>query len=139
MQADGSEKQIKGMYLTQITEDGNLAVLTGSNQYSVSDKIIRGGVKIQKRDLETKDTKPQGGATFKDTAFEIISLNENAVLVDGKLYQKNEVVKTIHTGIDGIASTSADTIPYGKYRMEESKAPDGYLTDGAKPIDFTIT
>ncbi len=139
MQADGSEEQIKGMYLTQITEDGNLAVLTGSNQYSVSDKIIRGGVKIQKRDLETKDTKPQGGATFKDTAFEIISLNENAVLVDGKLYQKNEVVKTIHTGIDGIASTSTDTLPYGKYRMEESKSPNGYLTDGAKPIDFTIT
>ena len=128
MQADGSEEQIKGMYLTQITEDGNLAVLTGSNQYSVSDKIIRGGVKIQKRDLETKDT-----------AFEIISLNENAVLVDGKLYQKNEVVKTIHTGIDGIASTSTDTLPYGKYRMEESKSPNGYLTDGAKPIDFTIT
>ena len=139
MQADGSEEQIKGMYLTQITEDGNLAVLTGSNQYSVSDKVIRGGVKIQKRDLETKNTKPQGGATFKDTAFEISSLNENAVLVDGKLYQKNEVVKTIHTGIDGIASTSADTLPYGKYRIEESKAPDGYLTDGAKPIDFTIT
>ena len=61
------------------------------------------------------------------------------MLVDGKLYQKNEVVKTIHTGIDGIASTSTDTLPYGKYRMEESKSPNGYLTDGAKPIDFTIT
>ena len=42
MQADGSEEQIKGMYLTQITEDGDLAVLSGSNQYHVSDKVIRG-------------------------------------------------------------------------------------------------
>ena len=89
--------------MAQITEDGELAALSGSNQYSVSDKVIRGGVKIQKRDLETKDTKAQGGANLKDTAFEIISLNDNAVLVDGKLYSKNEVVKTIHTGVDGIA------------------------------------
>ena len=139
MQADGSEEQIKGMYLTQITEDGDLAVLTGSNQFSVSDKVIRGGVKIQKRDLETGDTKPQGSATLKDTAFDIISLNDNSVLVEGKLYKKNEVVKTIRTDIEGIASTSSDLLPYGKFRIVESEAPDGYLTDGAKPIDFTIT
>ena len=139
MQAAGSSEQIKGVYVAQITEDGELAALNGSNQYSVSDKVIRGGVKIQKRDLETKDTKAQGGATLKDTAFEIIFLNDNAVLVDGKLYNKNEVVKTIHTGVDGIATTAADTLPYGKYRIEESNAPEGYLTDGAKPIEFEIT
>ena len=126
-------------YLTQITEDGDLAVLSGSNQFSVSDKVIRGGVKIQKRDLETGDTKPQGSATLKDTAFDIISLNDNSVLVEGKLYKKNEVVKTIRTDIEGVASTSADLLPYGKFRIVESEAPDGYLTDGAKPIDFTIT
>ena len=139
MQADGSEEQIKGMYLTQITEDGDLAVLSGSNQYHVSDKVIRGGVKIQKRDLETGDTKAQGGATLKDTTFEIISLNDNAVLVEGKLYKKNEVVKTIYTDIEGIASTSAGLLPYGKFRLSEQKPPEGYLTEGAKEIDFEIT
>ena len=139
MQANGSEEQIKGMYLTQITEDGDIAVLSGSNRYHVSDKVIRGGVKIQKRDLETSDTKGQGSATLKDAEFEIISLNDNAVLVEGKLYSKNEVVKTILTDIEGVASTSADLLPYGKYRIEESKAPEGYLTDGAEPIEFEIT
>ena len=139
LQAAGSSEQIKGVYVAQITENGELATLSGSNQYSVSDKVIRGGVKIQKRDLETKDTKAQGGATLKDTAFEITSLNDNAVLVDGKLHNKNEVIKTIHTGVDGIATTTANTLPYGKYRIEESKAPEGYLTDGAKPIEFEIT
>ena len=138
MQAGGSEEQIKGMYLAQITEDGELAVLTSSNQYSVSDKVIRGGVKVQKRDLETKDTKPQGGATLKDTEFTITSLNENAVLVDGKLYNKGEVVKTILTGIDGIASTAADTLPYGTYRLDENKSPAGYLATGAVSREFTI-
>ena len=139
MQADGSEEQIKGMYLTQITEDGDLAVLSGSNQYHVSDKVIRGGVKIQKRDLETGDTKAQGGANLKDTTFEIISLNDNTVLVEGKLYKKNEVVKTIYTDIEGIASTSAGLLPYGKFRLSEQKPPEGYLTEGAKEIDFEIT
>ena len=139
MQAGDSTEQIKGMYLTQITEDGELAVLSGSNQYSVSDQVIRGGVKIQKRDMETKDTKAQGSTTLKDAAFAIISLNENPVLVEGKLYKKNETVKTIQTGIDGIATTSADLLPYGKYKLEETKAPEGYLTDGAKAIEFSIT
>ena len=139
MQAGDKSEQIKGLYVTQITEDGDLAVLTGSNQFSVSDKVIRGGVKIQKRDLETGDTKPQGSATLKDTAFDIISLNDNSVLVEGKLYKKNEVVKTIRTDIEGIASTSSDLLPYGKFRIVEGEAPNGYLTDGAKPIDFAIT
>ena len=138
MQAGDSAEQIKGMYLTQVTEDGELAVLSGSNQYSVSDQVIRGGVKIQKRDLETKDTKAQGSATLKDATFAIISLNENPVLVEGKLYKKNETVKTIQTGIDGVATTSADLLPYGKYKLEETKAPEGYLTDGAKEIEFSI-
>ena len=76
---------------------------------------------------------------MKDTAFDIISLNDNSVLVEGKLYKKNEVVKTIRTDIEGVASASADLLPYGKFRIVESEAPNGYLTDGAKPIDFTIT
>lgn len=139
MQTNDGKEQVKGLYVTQITESGELAVLTGSNHYSVSDKVIRGGVKIQKRDLETKDTKPQGSATLKDTAFEIVSLNENPVSVEGKLYNKGDVVKTIHTGLDGLVSTSNDLLPYGKYRLTESQAPIGYLTEGAVSRDFEIT
>lgn len=138
MQAGDQSEQIKGLYVTQIVEDENLAVLTGSNQFSVSDKVIRGGVKIQKRDLETEETKPQGSATLKNTAFDIISLNNHKVLVEGKLYKKDEVVKTMHTDIEGVATTSNDLLPYGKYRIVESKSPDGYLVDGAKPIEFEI-
>ena len=139
MKAGDNTEQIKGVYLTQITEEGELAILSGSNQYSVSDQVIRAGVKIQKRDLETKDTKAQGSATLKDTEFAIISLNENPVLVEGKLYQKNETIKMIQTGIDGVAATAADLLPYGKYKLEETKAPEGYLTDGVKAIEFSIT
>ena len=134
-------KELREKRIAYGISQGRLAVASGCLLYtsSVSDKVIRGGVKIQKRDLETGDTKPQGSATLKDTNFDIISLNDNAVLVEGKLYKKNEVVKTIHTDIEGIASTSSDLLPCGKFRIVESEAPNGYLTDGAKQIDFTIT
>ena len=138
LQVNGTSEQVTGVYTAQITESGELATLSGGNRYSVSDKVIRGGVKIQKRDLETKDTKPQGGAILKDTAFTITTLNENPVLVDGKLYQKNEVVKTIRTGSDGIATTAANTLPYGHYRLDEVTPPEGYLTDGAVSREFEI-
>ncbi len=138
MQADGSSEKINGIYVAQVTEDGELAALSGGNQYFVSDKVIRGGVKIQKRDLETKDTKPQGSATFKDTEFTITTLNDNPVLVDGKSYSKNEVVKTILSTDGGIATTAADTLPYGHYRLDEVTPPEGYLKDGAVSREFDI-
>ncbi len=138
LQVNGTSERVTGVYAAQIKENGEFATLSGGNRYLVSDKVIRGGVKIQKRDLETKETKPQGGATFRDTAFAITSLNVNPVLVDGKLYQKNEVVKTIHTGIDGIATTATDTLPYGHYRLEETVPPEGYLIDGAVSCEFDI-
>ena len=73
MQAGDKSEPIKGLYVTQITEDGDLAVLSGSNQFSVSDKVIRGGVKIQKRDLETSDTKGQGCLLYTSRSETIIS------------------------------------------------------------------
>ena len=48
MQADGGEEQIKGMYLTQITEDGKIVDLTGTDT-SIYNQVKRGdleGVKI---------------------------------------------------------------------------------------------
>ncbi|HAP3402777.1 VaFE repeat-containing surface-anchored protein [Streptococcus pasteurianus] len=139
LQVNGSEEQIKGLYITEITDNGETAVLSGGNKVSAFDKVIRGGIKIQKRDLETGETKPQGSATLKDTEFEITSLNDEKVLVEGKLYKKNEVVKKIHTNIEGLALTSAELLPYGNYRISESNAPEGYLTEGSKAIEFSIT
>ncbi len=121
----------------EIVSNGQIIDLTTAKE-SIYNQIIRGGVKIQKRDLETKDATPQGSATFNDTVFTITTLSENPVLVDGKLYKKNEVVKTIHTGLDGIATTTADTLPYGHYRLDEVTPPEGYLTDGAVSREFEV-
>ena len=54
---------------------------------------------------------------FVRTCTDFYTLNIATLnLVEGKLYSKNETVKKIQTGIDGIASTSADLLPYGNYR-----------------------
>lgn len=95
-------------------------------------------MKIQKRDIETKDTKAQGGASFENTAFTITTLNDNPVLVDGKLYTKGQVVTTIHSANSGIATTATNTLPYGHYRIDEITSPKGYLTDSAVSREFDI-
>lgn len=46
---------------------------------------------------------------------------------------------TIKSDTHGIAASAADALPLGHYRIEETKAPSGYLTDGAKALEFDIT
>ena len=57
MQAGDQSEQIKGLYVTQIVEDKNLTVLTGSNQFSVSDKVIRSGIKNTKKRFRNRRNK----------------------------------------------------------------------------------
>lgn len=121
-----------------ITQNGEIVDLT-TEETSVSNQIIRGGVKIQKRDLETGEAKPQGNASLKDAEFTITNLGPNPVLVDETLYEKDQVVLTLKTDEKGLASTKKDTLPYGHYRGDETKAPEGYLNEGKLSQEFHIT
>jgi len=131
---------------SEVLEDGKCIIhildeeeakLDLNGSIDVLDHVIRGGIKIQKRDLETGQTKAQGGASLKNAAFNVISLNDNDVLVEGKLFKKNEVVKTLSTGLDGSFESKNDLLPYGKYRLTEKESPLGYLLSDAY-IDFEI-
>lgn len=99
---------------------------------------IRGGVKIQKQDSVTGTT-AQGDGTLKDAKFNIITLNDNPVVVSGKTYNKNDVVKTLTTDADGFAETSKNLLPFGKYKVVEVEAPEGYLIEGDTEATFSIT
>lgn len=121
-----------------IRENGVIVDLTGSENAILND-VIRGGVKISKRDYESKETVPLGGASLGNAEFSIITLNENTVLVDGKEYSYGQVVKKIVTDDETkIASTAADTLPRGHYRIVESKVPEGYLMQGILVQEFDI-
>lgn len=121
-----------------ITQDGVIVDLT-STENSILNDVIRGGVEIYKRDYETNENKPQGSATLEGAVFDIITLNDNSVLVDGTEYSKGEVVKTITTDIKGYASTATDTLPYGTYKIIETKEPTGYLGQGVLERQFRVT
>ena len=57
-----------------ITENGKIVDLT-AEESSFYNQVIRGGVKIQKRDLETKKPEAQGGATLENAEFSITTLS----------------------------------------------------------------
>ena len=100
--------------------------VTTFNLPEIPETVIRGGVSVQKLDSETGQT-PQGGADFSGITFSIINDNPNAVTVDGKSHNPGQTVKTIVTDKNGVAKTSADCLPFGKYIIRESDTNDGYL------------
>jgi uncharacterized surface anchored protein len=95
-------------------------------EFVMADEVMRGGVLIEKRDLESGLLTPLGGASLDGTLFEITNKSINAVYVNGALYQPGEVCATIEV-VDGIAQTDARALPYGTYQMVESKPGEGYL------------
>lgn len=139
LKAEGSGEKINGPYITQICQEENGAVLMGGNQYAVYDQIIRGSVRVRKRDFDTKALVPQGSAVLSNAVFAVVNLNKNAVVVDGKVYARNEIIMAIETDENGIAQTPDRLLPYGKFRIVETGAPTGYLDQGIWRQEFFIT
>ncbi|MFR5135681.1 MAG: VaFE repeat-containing surface-anchored protein [Acutalibacter sp.] len=114
-----------------VTDDGVMYEFTMANE------VVRGGVLIEKRDLESGLLIPLGGASLDGTLFEITNKSVNAVYVSGALYQPGEVCATIEV-VDGIAQTDARALPYGSYQMVESKPGEGYLHTDQTVRSFQI-
>ncbi len=97
---------------------------------TITDKVGRGGLLIQKVDTETLLPVPQGGASLSGAEFAVANLNDNPVVVEGVSYAPGATVMTLTTDTYGFVTTEIDTLPQGIYRVWETKAPDGY-----RPID----
>ena len=106
-------------------------------EFTMADEVVRGGVLIEKRDLESGLLTPLGGASLDGTLFEITNKSVNAVYVNGALYQPGEVCATIEV-VDGVAQTDARALPYGTYQMVESKPGEGYLHTDQTVRSFQI-
>ena len=114
-----------------VTDDGVMYEFTMANE------VARGGVLIEKRDLESGLLTPLGGASLDGTLFEITNKSVNAVYVGGALYQPGEVCATIEVK-DGIAQTENRALPYGTYEMQEVKPGEGYLHTDQTVRSFQI-
>lgn len=98
----------------------------------------KGGISVEKRDLETNELTPQGGANLDGTQFVIVNENDKGAFVDGIERQPGEVCKIL-TIENGVAATDDQTLPYGDYSIQEKVPGQGYnLTDGEKRY-FTIS
>ena len=104
----------------------------------IKNEVIRGGVAVEKWDSELNKRAAQGKATLERAKIQIISRNEQTVLVGEKEYKKGEVVATLTTDKEGKASTSADLLPYGDYQLKESIPPVGYTSGGTITRNFEI-
>lgn len=118
------------IFVRQIKGEGTIEPVDVYNEVIVSEKVIRGGVSIEKWDFETKNKVPQGSATLAGAEFTITNQSAKAVIVDGKSYEKGKEIMTIKSDEEGIASTKNAVLPYGEYQISEKKAPDGYLPEG---------
>lgn len=130
---------LETVFTQQITGNGEGETLSVFNAPNVEDLVIRGGVTVQKRDLETAGATPQGGATLEGAKFAITTLNDNPVIVNGKSYTKDQDVLILTTNQNGQAGTEKDTLPYGHYRVTEKESPSGYLNSGKLTLEFDIT
>ena len=114
-----------------VTDDGVIY------EFTMADEVVRGGVLIEKRDLESGLLTPLGGASLDGTLFEITNKSKNAVYVNGALYAPGEVCATIEVK-DGIAQTENRALPYGSYQMVETKPGEGYLHTDQTVRSFQI-
>ena len=106
-------------------------------EFTMANEVVRGGVLIEKRDLESGLLTPLGGASLDGALFEITNKSKNAVYVNGALYAPGEVCATIEV-VDGIAQTDTRALPYGTYQMVESKPGEGYLHTDQTVRSFQI-
>ena len=122
---------VEGKYFSKVLGNGEEARLDGGNEYTVSDKSIRGGVKVAKWDKELNAQNPQGDGTLEGTTIDIINKNDYDVVVNGQFYGKDQTVMILTSDANGNAQTANDALPYGLYEVKETGAPNGYLNEGS--------
>lgn len=122
----------------RITENGQIQNMNTSDT-AIKNNVIRGGVYVEKWDREHNRHEAQGAASLKGARFQIVSRNEYPVIVAGKAYVQGEVVAMLVTDEKGEAKTDSHYLPYGNYRIEEIKPPEGYVNGGEISRDFTVT
>ena len=132
LQVSGSSTKITGKYVTQITQNGNLASLKGGNEFSIADKIKRGDFKLTKIDTDNQNR-------MSDIPFRVTNKatgESHIIKTDENGYYSSESSWNAHSkntngggAYDGLWFSSADgsakvddsvgAMPYGDYTLEE--------------------
>ena len=132
LQAYGSSTKVTGKYVTQITQNGNIAQLNGGNEFSVADKIKRGDFKLTKIDTDNQNRMSDipFRVTCKGTGeSHIIKTDENGYFSSESSWNAHSKNTNGGGAYDGLWFSSADgsakvddsvgAMPYGDYTLEE--------------------
>lgn len=122
---------------TAISGAGN-TYTSYTNVFVVKEPPVKGSLKLEKRDLETGERSPTGGATLENTQFKVTNRSRAQVMVAGHAYQPGDVCATFYTNKDGIAQLAERALPYGTYEVKETAASEGYLLTDGKARSFAI-
>lgn len=120
-----------------IRENGKMVEMN-TGDTAVKNKVIRGGIAVEKWDTEKNENLSQGAASLEGARFQVISMNPGTILVEDKEYKKGEAVAVLTTDKTGKAATEKELLPYGDYQLKEITPPQGYNPTGVVCRDFSI-
>lgn len=126
------------VFIKNIVSSASDETMTSLPFEYATDNVIRGGVEIEKRDIETRSTKALGCADLDNIRFAIINKSPQKVVVGGIEYGTSDIVATIYTE-NGIAKTQNDLLPFGSYAIKEIESNEGYLLTDREEHPFQIT
>lgn len=105
------------LFIGQIKQSGNGVINTLGNELEVKDTVIKGRIKISKY-----SSKSGNNVKYKETVFGIYASKD--MYIGSTLYKQGQLIQSLKT-VDG--SVVSTYLPYGKYVIKETNAPDGYV------------
>lgn len=141
-------------HVIEIREDGQFDQLVEAD--GMLNEVVRGGVQVQKDDLELGKSEALGGAdhsaldtegylgsSLEGIQFTVVNASEHGVMVEDTYRPKGTVVAVIETAWNPekgayTAQTASDTLPYGTYTIAETATNDSYLLTDGEPRTFEV-
>lgn len=141
-------------HVIEIREDGQFDQLVEAD--GMLNEVVRGGVQVQKDDLELDKSEALGGAghsaldaegylgsSLEGIQFTVVNASEHGVMVEDTYRPTGAVVAVIETAWNPrkgtyTAQTASDALPYGTYTIAETATNDSYLLTDGEPRTFEV-
>lgn len=141
LKANGEQFSANDKMTFQIVNENSMAVIHAGNVFTKKEDAIRGGYKLEKQDWSTGAT-AEGDASLAGAEFDLYYLGDGTDsnvsmkldkdgdgLGEGTEYLPSDTtpIEHITVGEDGTYTSSSTYLGYGKYKIVETKSPEGYL------------
>ena len=141
LKANGEQFSANDKMTFKIVNENSMAVIHAGNVFTKKEDAIRGGYKLEKQDWSTGAT-AEGDASLAGAEFDLYYLGDGTDsnvsikldkdgdgLGEGTEYLPSDTTPIDHitVGEDGTYTSSSTYLGYGKYKVVETKSPEGYL------------